>query len=291
MESIAELRRRVQAPVRKYNDVAGVLVGDRVSIHVTRLFVSLGLSPTIATLGMLVTGVAGSALVPLGGGFAVAGFALVFLYYILDCVDGEVARYHKREKLVFGFHDFMFHLYVKSAFFVCLGIHLVRTSGESWTFFFALAALLAVLFQKFLHDLPLILTARYILLRKHHERAHFVAQVAHGSGAPELEHDGALPDDHVPVRFSGPLAFVRAALTNFDLAVLLFLGAAALDLFVEPFQLAVFRANCVATLTVFYGVVLPIDFLDHLQTHIRTNRFVHESRRLLRGAHHFDLDP
>src|SRR5262245_22109556 len=106
MESIAELRQRVQAPVRKYNDVAGLLVGDRLSIHVTRIFVALGLSPTWATIGMLVFGVGGSALVALGGAWSVAGFACVFLYYLLDCVDGEVARYHRREKLVFGFYDF-----------------------------------------------------------------------------------------------------------------------------------------------------------------------------------------
>ena len=290
MESIAELRQRVQAPVRKYNDVAGVLVGDRVSIHVTRLFVQLGLSPTIATLGMLVFGVAGSVMVPFGGAWAVAGFACVFLYYILDCVDGEVARYHKREKLIFGFHDFMFHLYVKSAFFTCLGLYLVRITGASWTFFFALAALLAVLFQKFLHDLPLILTARYVLLRKHHERSHFVAQITQGASSAEFEADGALPDDHHPVAYSGPLSFVRAALTNFDLAVLLFLAAAIADLFVGPFLLGPLQVDAVGLLVVFYGVVLPFDFLDHLQTHIRTNRFVHESRRLLRGAHHFDLD-
>lgn len=290
MESIAELRQRVQAPVRKYNDVAGVLVGDRVSIHVTRLFLQLGLSPTVATLGMLLFGVAGSAMVPFGGLWAVLGFACVFLYYILDCVDGEVARYHKREKLIFGFHDFLFHLYVKSAFFTCLGILAVRVSGEAWTFFLALAALLAVLFQKFLNDLPLILTARYILLRKDHERDHFVAQVLHGADPRELEQDGALPDDHRPVVYTGLLGFVRAALTNFDLAVLLFLVASIADLFVEPFPMLTLPANCVVALVVFYGVVFPLDFLDQLQTHVRSHRFGKEARRLLRGAHHFRIE-
>lgn len=290
MESIAELRQRVQAPVRKYNDVAGVLVGDRVSIHVTRFFVRFGLSPTVATLGMLVAGTAGSFAVVQGGVWAVAGFACVFLYYILDCVDGEVARYHRREKLIFGFHDFLIHLTVKSAFFVCLGIHLVRTTGASWTFLFALAALLAVLFQKFLHDLPVILTARYILLRKNHERDHFVAQILEGARADEGEADGSLPGDHVAVSFSGPMAFFRAALTNFDLAVLLFLAAATLDLFVRPFTLSGLPMNCVAVLALIYGVLFPIDFLDHLWTDVRTRRFEREGRRLLRGAAAFELE-
>ena len=120
VEPIEELRKKVQEPVRRYNDIAGVLIGDRVSIHVTRAFIALGLSPTVATIAFLVCGLAGSVLAACGRWWSVAGFVLVFLYYVFDCVDGEVARYHHREKLVWGFHDFMFHLYVKSAFFVAL---------------------------------------------------------------------------------------------------------------------------------------------------------------------------
>lgn len=287
MDSIAELRARVQLPVRKYNDVAGLLIGDRVSIHVTRLFVQLGWSPTIATVGMLVFGVAGSALVPFGGVWSVAGFACVFVYYICDCVDGEVARYHDREKLIFGFHDFMFHLYVKSSFFVCLGILAVRTTGASWTFCIPLAALLAVLFQKFLHDLPLLLTARYVLLRRDHERKHFIAQIMDGAGPGELESDGALPDDYKPCAFRGPLAFLRVALTNFDLAAVLFLAAAVGDLFVAPFPLFGLTFDLKVALVFFYGIVLPLDFADQLASFIRAGRFQSEARRLLRSAHHF----
>lgn len=287
MDSIAELRARVQLPVRKYNDVAGLLIGDRVSIHVTRLFVQLGWSPTIATVGMLVFGVVGSVLVAFGELWSVAGFACVFVYYIADCVDGEVARYHNREKLIFGFHDFMFHLYVKSSFFVCLGILAVRTTGAAWTFLVPLAALLAVLFQKFLHDLPLLLTARYVLLRRDHERRHFIAQIMDGAEPGELESDGALPDDHKPCAFRGPLAFLRVALTNFDLAVVVFLAAAIADLFVAPVDIAGLTIDLKVALVFFYGFVLPLDFVDQLVSFVRADQFVGESRRLLRSAHHF----
>src|SRR5262245_12106046 len=154
MVTLAELRKRVQEPVRRYNDVAGVLVGDHVSIHVTRFFLACGISPTVATLSMLVFGVGGSLLALQGGSLAVVGFACVFLYYVFDCVDGEVARFHRGEKLVWGFYDFLFHLAVKGSFFVCLGIYAARVTGKPAFFFFGLAALLAVLFQKFLLDLP-----------------------------------------------------------------------------------------------------------------------------------------
>jgi hypothetical protein len=289
MEPIAELRRKVQAPVSKYNDVAGVLIGDHVSIHLTRMFVALGISPTIATLSMLAFGLGGSLLFLLDGWYAPLGFGCVFVYYILDCVDGEVARYHNGEKLIWGFYDFLFHLVVKSAFFVCLGVYAVRYTGESWTFFFALAALLACLFQKFLTDLSLILTCRQVLLRAPAEREHFVDQIVAGTAPENIQCEGDLPGEHLPYSHRGVLPALRAVLTNFDLAVIFFLIASIVDQFVAPFTIYSLPANFRIALVLFYGVVFPLDFVDHLQTQIRTNRFMTDARRLLRKAHHFEI--
>jgi hypothetical protein len=288
LDSISDLRKRVQEPVRKYNDVAGLLVGDRVSIHVTRLFVAFGISPTVATLSMLAFGLAGSVMLLFGGIWAVAGFVCLFAYYVLDCVDGEVARYYRREKLAWGFHDFLFHLYVKSAFFVCLGLYAVDTSGVHAMFLFAVAALIATLFGKFLNDVGMLLTCRYVLLRNHEERQRFVEELCAGAAPEQLLVDGDLPGEHELYRPRG-LALVRATLTNFDLSMLLFLAAAVADLWIEPFLIWNVRADCKVALLVFYGVILPLDFLDHVQTHIRHGRFVRDARRLLRRAHHFRI--
>ena len=40
-------------------------------------------------------------------------------------------------------------------------------------------------------------------------------------------------------------------------------------------------------LLAFYGVVLPLDFLDRLVTYHRTDGFRRDARRLLRRAHHY----
>ena len=289
VEPISELRRRVQEPVRKYNDIAGYLVGDRVSIHVTRAFIALGLSPTVATIAFLVCGLAGSVLATFGGWWAVAGFSFVFLYYIFDCVDGEVARYHSREKIVWGFHDFMFHLYVKTAFFICLGIYAARTTGRDWVFFFALSALIATLFVKFLYDVSLILISRQVLMRSAEERKRFVDQLTVHTSPEELAVEGDLPGEHRVFAFDGLLSFVRCGITNFDLAVIVFLVAAVLDMCLQPMALFHMPCDLKVLLLVFYGVVLPLDFLDHLQAYIRAEKFHHESRRLLRRAHHFRI--
>jgi hypothetical protein len=289
VEPIPELRKRVQEPVAKYNDIAGFLVGDRISIHVTRVFIQLGLSPTVGTIAFLLFGLAGSVLVAFGGWMSVAGFALVFLYYVFDCVDGEVARYHGQERLVWGFHDFMFHLYVKSAFFIALGVYCARVTDRPWMFLFALSALLSTLFLKFLYDVAIILNARYVLMRGPAERERFVRQMTDETPIAELEFDGDLPGEHNPFVFGGPLSVARSALTNFDLAVIVFFVAAALDLVVEPLDVQGIACDLKIALVCFYGIVLPLEFLDHLQTYIRADRFQVESRRILRRAHHFRI--
>jgi hypothetical protein len=290
VESLTELRKRVQEPVRMYNDIAGLLVGDRLSIHVTRAFIALGLSPTVGTLAMLVCGLTGSVLVVFGGWWSVAGFACVFLYYIFDCVDGEVARYHRRERLIWGFHDFMFHLYVKSAFYVCLGLYAAHFSGRPELFLFGLSALLSTLFVKALHDVAIVLNARYIILRSHEERERFVRQLTDGVSAGELAIDGDLPGELRPYSFGSLLSVLRSIATNFDLSALFFLCAALLDFVVDPVVVWGVPCDLKVILLAFYGVVLPLEFLDHLWTYIHTDRFTRESKRFLRRAHHFKIE-
>lgn len=289
VDSIPELRKKVQEPVRAYNDVAGLLVGDRVSIHVTRLFIQLGLSPTVGTLSMLFCGLIGSALLPFGGAFAVAGFACVFLYYVFDCVDGEVARYHHGEKLVWGFHDFLFHLYVKTAFFTCLGVWAARVSDRPWMFFFGFAALMATIFTKALYDVADVLVVRYVIQRGVEERANFVREMTEGASDAELQHDGDLPGDWKPYQFGRPASVIRAVLTNFDLSVLWFLAASIADLATGPFTIWGVACDLKTALLAFYGIVLPLDFVDRAQSYIRGQGFQREGRRLLRRAHHFRL--
>jgi hypothetical protein len=290
MVSIAELRKKVQVPVRRYNDVAGLLVGDRVSIHITRLFIALGLSPTVATVAMLICGLAGSALIVFGGLWSVAGFALLVLYYVFDCVDGEVARYHGQEKFTFAFVDFLFHLAVKPSFYVAVGVLAARTTGHLWTFAFGLAALLATLLGKFLHDAHVILVSRMILLRGREERKRYVRELLDGADAELAVRDVRIPGDADPYRPRGILPFVRVAAANFDLGLIVFLVASVVDLFVPPFELWGAPANVKVLVVVFYGIVLPLDFVDHLIGYVRGGLFVERSRTLLRRAHHFRVD-
>ena len=288
-EPLSEIRRRAQVPVQQYNDIAGVLVGDHVSIHVTRLFIAVGISPTVATISMLVLGLAGALLIPFGGLWSIAGFTLVFGYYICDCVDGEVARYHKVEKLIWGFHDFLFHLYVKSAFFLALGALAVHVTGKPWFFVFGISGLLGTLLIKFLDALAVSVAARQIVLRPPGERAIQLKQLMEGVDKSRFEVSEASPDAGKP-GFGRPLAVFRAIVTNFDLGSLIFLTAAILDLFVPRFELLGITWNLKVVLVAFYGVVMPIDFIDRMYTAIRRDEFSEQARELIVRADGFRVD-
>jgi len=238
---------------------------------------------------MLVFGLVGSALVLGGDGWAVAGFACLFVYYVLDCVDGEVARFRKAEKLVWGFYDFLFHLAVKTAFFVCLGVYAWRTTGSPWMFGFGLSALLSVLFLKFLLDVPLVLAARHVVERGGESSDRFAREILAGATPADLEAEADPPGEEERFEFRGFLPTLRAVLTNFDLASILFLVAGVLDLFMDPFPLWGVQVDLKVTLLAFYGLVLPVDFLDRLQSHLRERRFITDARRLLRRANRFRL--
>ncbi len=295
VESIAELRRRLQEPVRPYNDVAGMLVGDWVSLPITRAFLKLGWSPTVGTVGMLVFGLAGAALLPFGGGASALGFALVFFYYVLDCVDGEVARYRGVEKLEWAFHEFFFHLLVKSAFFVALGVLAVRTTGELWSFAFGISALLATMFHKFLRDAPLAVICRSALLRAPGEagwvtRALEIAPEERDE-PPAPADEPAAPGEVAPYpSFGGPLATLRVMALNFDLSLLYFLAASLLDLAFGPWVLMGLTVDLKLALYAFYGVALPLHFVDNYATYARGGRFLRDCRELLTRSHHFRAD-
>lgn len=282
-ERIMEIRRLAQEPVRQYNDIAGRLVGDHVSIHVTRVFLALGLSPTVATIGMLVLGVIGALLIPFGGLWTVAGFACVFAYYICDCVDGEVARFRGIEKLEWGFHDFLFHLYVKVAFYLALGALLVNVTGEPWMFLFGVSALLATLLIKFLDAVAVAVACRQILLRPRDEHK---AQLDNLMDAEPQETGEQSGEESAQPSWS-KLGTVRAILTNFDLASLVFLSAALLDLWLPQFEVFGMTWSLAALGAVGYGILMPLDFADRMQTAVRRDEFGDKARVLLRRADEF----
>ncbi|MGI9611007.1 MAG: CDP-alcohol phosphatidyltransferase family protein, partial [Acidimicrobiia bacterium] len=136
-ESIADLRAVVQpdSVVGRTSGEhwAGRLYGRRISIHVTRLALSLGLSPNTVTGLMIAVGLGAAGVLAVGGLWpAVISFLLMQLYLVLDCVDGEVARWTGKTSVKGIYLDRLGHYLVEGAIIAMLGVRAMGDEGLGW---------------------------------------------------------------------------------------------------------------------------------------------------------------
>ena len=103
MSSLATLRKQLQGPRKAVDTWYGKNVMRRVSIYLTWVFSQLGLSPNIATTLSLISALLGAWF--LSGAEWGLGVFFVNLWYLLDHVDGELARYYKRASASGLFYD------------------------------------------------------------------------------------------------------------------------------------------------------------------------------------------
>jgi phosphatidylglycerophosphate synthase len=130
--SLAELRAEGQPPgvIDRLNDEhwAGRLYMRKVSPAATWVFARLGWSPNAVTLAFIACGVAAGVVVAIGGLASAVGAALLIqAYLLLDCADGELARWSRRTSAAGVYLDGVGHYLGESALLVGLG---VRAQGR-----------------------------------------------------------------------------------------------------------------------------------------------------------------
>lgn len=157
--SLREIREVTQPPeiVTRANSEhwLGIPYFRKVSPFLTRWFIIWGLSPNSVTFVMIAVGVSGAAalLVPgVVGGILAA--LLAQLQMIIDCCDGEVARWQQRYSPVGFFLDKVAHYLAEGLVPVALGIRAaggLPVSGWQWAWYGSMLGLLVV-FNKALND-------------------------------------------------------------------------------------------------------------------------------------------
>ncbi|MCW5254736.1 MULTISPECIES: CDP-alcohol phosphatidyltransferase family protein [unclassified Streptomyces] len=155
--SVAELRPVVHpAGVkdrRSGEHWAGRLYMREVSLRIDRYLVNTRITPNQLTYLMTVCGVlAAPALLVPGIPGAVLGVVAVQLYLLLDCVDGEIARWRKQYSLAGVYLDRVGAYLTDAAVLVGLGLRAADLWGEGridwlWAFLGTLAALGAILIK------------------------------------------------------------------------------------------------------------------------------------------------
>jgi phosphatidylglycerophosphate synthase len=150
--SLAELRAAGQprAVLDRLNDEhwAGRLYMRKISPRATWVFARLGWSPNAVTAAFIVCGVAAGVVVAFGGLLtAVLSAILIQAYLLLDCADGELARWSNRLSVTGVYLDGVGHYLAEAALLVGLGVRAqnqLTISGRYITAGLA-AALLATL--------------------------------------------------------------------------------------------------------------------------------------------------
>jgi phosphatidylglycerophosphate synthase len=126
--SVDELRRIAQAG--KDTDPAWYRVHRRLSIHLTRVALAMGLAPNHVSIAMMVIGIAGAVLLSsLDRTANVVGFVLFYVAFLLDKVDGELARLLGRASGRGIFLDRLYHRLVEPSMFIGVAVHEYRITG------------------------------------------------------------------------------------------------------------------------------------------------------------------
>jgi phosphatidylglycerophosphate synthase len=162
--TIAELRAATQPASIFARDSgehwAGKLYMRRLSPYVTRLLLRTSITPNGVTWLMLVSGVAAAAVLTVPGvPTAVAAVALAQLQLLLDCSDGELARWLGRSSPVGIYLDRLAHWVTEAALPIALG---VRADGgwDSLGEYTALGLVVAVLVLLVKGESALVTVAR-----------------------------------------------------------------------------------------------------------------------------------
>ena len=127
VQSIKKLREICQKPVINLNPFYARKVTRKISIYFTWVLIHLKASGNTISLSMLITGIIASLFFTLGNysGYIIA-VLLLQIWYILDHVDGELARYWKKTSAKGIFIDKLNHHIVHPLIFLFLGIGLYR---------------------------------------------------------------------------------------------------------------------------------------------------------------------
>ncbi|GIH22045.1 transferase [Acrocarpospora phusangensis] len=150
--SVAELRAKAQPEMtmerRNGEHWAGLLYMRKLSIYVTWALAKTPISPNQVTGLMILSGVLAGAVLALPGLAAAIGAALLIqLYLLLDCSDGELARWTGRTSIAGVYLDRVGHYFAEAALLIGLGFRASETLPDWYTVLGFAAALGAILIK------------------------------------------------------------------------------------------------------------------------------------------------
>ncbi|WP_093169824.1 CDP-alcohol phosphatidyltransferase family protein [Sinosporangium album] len=150
--SVAEIRAVAQPQTtmdrRSGEHWAGLLYMRKLSIYVTWALARTPITPNQATGLMIVSGLLAGVVLALPGLWAALGAALLIqVYLLLDCSDGELARWTGRTSITGVYLDRVGHYFAEAALLIGLGFRASETLPDWYTVLGFAAALGAILIK------------------------------------------------------------------------------------------------------------------------------------------------
>ncbi|MFX1316810.1 MAG: CDP-alcohol phosphatidyltransferase family protein [Promethearchaeota archaeon] len=102
-----------------------------ISKYITWIIVKTPITANFITISGFIIGLTGLLLIGIGNDvFIIIGFILLYIYYLSDEVDGEVARYKNQTSLRGIYYDEIGHLFFQGWFFFTFGYSIFRIKQE-----------------------------------------------------------------------------------------------------------------------------------------------------------------
>lgn len=110
MEIVKKIKRDNKPSLKEYF-LSSYLISQRISPYLSSVYIKAGTSPNTITLYMIISGIIGAIFFSLPNIYLkIVGAILIQMWFILDCSDGEVARYTHRYSKFGKELDYMAHL-------------------------------------------------------------------------------------------------------------------------------------------------------------------------------------
>jgi len=238
-ESIKELREICQLPVYQTDSLYGRIFARKVSIYFTKLLLNTPISGNQTTFLFILIGIVAGAFFTSGNYWhSVIGALVLQLWYIFDCVDGEVARYRKSTSITGRFLDYFSHFIIHPYIFICMSFGVYNLFYDVKVFIFGFSAALSTVLYEVIE--PCEYKA---ILWEYYKRGSSVS-----AKRPSLEQLTTETGRRFKTFFN---IFIYPQIMN------VITVAAIIDRFIPDVVIGSVKFNCMHIVLLFYGLTTP----------------------------------
>ncbi len=230
-------------------------VTHKISIRIVKLLLHSSITPNQITLLSIVVGIISSIMfavaIPV---YFLAGALILELYYVIDAVDGQLARYKKLSSMTGGYFDYVSNYIVHPCVFFCIGLGLVRHSGDILPIVFAFSASVSVSLISVFSE------CKYNV---------FVSAIKKDSSVKVKKVTGEGKSE-VKLSFSRYLFSLLHKLCTYPTIMNIIVLVSVLNMFFPETKIATFEFSLPYILVIFYGLSCPLVFFAKLAYVIKT---------------------